>query len=90
MLVSVAGSVSSASEVHRAKAFRPMLVKVVGSVSSTRAEQRLKVPSSILETAAGRVSLARRSQSANAKRPMFASVTAEKSTLVREEQPPNA
>jgi len=36
--VSVAGSVSSASEVHRAKAFRPMLVKVAGSVSSTREE----------------------------------------------------
>ena len=42
MLVSVAGSVSSASDLHCTKAISPMLVKVVGRVSSTRAEQPLK------------------------------------------------
>ena len=86
MLVSVAGSVSSASDVHRLKAQLPMLVKVMGSVSLTRAEQPLKVPLPILESAAGRVSLRRRLQPVKANWQIFASVTAEKSTLVREEQ----
>ena len=63
-----------------------MLIRVVGSVSSTRAEQCAKAYSSILESAVGRVSLASRSQPRKAHRPMLASVTAEKSTLVREEQ----
>ena len=67
-----------------------MLVTVIGRVSSTSAEQRLKVPLLILESAAGRVSLTRRSQPTKANRPMFASVAAEKSTIVREEQSKNA
>ena len=86
MLVSVAGSESSASEVHRLKAPLPMLVNVMGSVSSTRAEQPLKVPLPILESAAGRVSLRRRLQPVKENRQIFASVMADKSTLVREEQ----
>jgi len=58
MLVSVAGSVSSASEVHFAKAAMPMLVKAVGRVSLTRAEQSEKALSPMLVSVAGSVSLA--------------------------------
>ena len=74
------------SAVQSAKAHVPMLIRVVGSVSSTRAEQCAKAYSSILESAAGRVSLRRRLQRVKANWQIFASVTAEKSTLVREEQ----
>ena len=81
-----AGTTSVVSEVQFEKAREPMLVKAVGSVSSTRAEQPLKVPLPILESAAGRVSLRRRLQRVKANWQIFASVTAEKSTLVREEQ----
>ena len=81
---------SVVSEVQSEKALVPMLVKAVGRVSSTRAEQPLKVKALIMESAGGRVSLTRRSQRLKAYRPIFASVTAEKSTLVREEQPSNA
>ena len=81
-----AGTMSVVSEVQSEKALVPMLVKAVGRVSSTRAEQPLKVKAWIVESAAGSVSLTRRSQRLKAYRPIFASVTAEKSTLVREEQ----
>ena len=81
-----AGTTSVLNEVQFEKAREPMLVMAVGSVSSTRAEQPLKVPLPILESAAGRVSLRRRLQRVKANWQIFASVTAEKSTLVREEQ----
>ena len=81
-----AGTTSVVNEVQFEKAREPMLVMAVGSVSSTRAEQPLKVPLPILESAAGSVSLRRRLLRVKANWQIFASVTAEKSTLVREEQ----
>ena len=70
MLVRVAGSVSSASEVHFAKAAMPMLVKAVGRVSLTRAEQPEKASSPMLVSVAGSVSSASDVHRAKAFRPM--------------------
>ena len=70
MLVRVAGSVSSASEVHLAKAPMPMLVKAVGRVSLTRAEQPEKASSPMLVSVAGSVSLASDVHRSKARLPM--------------------